>query len=294
MHKMYQYNDKIAPILEHVQKAVIRPTNVYTIDNPDALFIASGNLFGLFIPTKSEIQNVDLLVRRIMVSRLAYVDNMKTLLLSEDDDFLNNQFPLLNKICHRILDNDADGYRLTFERDRFESNTPDIRVKIKVKQANLYARNLWIYQLGQEEKQVFAPFQIDKRYTDGAIAESWSRSQVGVKDAYMLDDFFVAFKRKTTMSFKETFNNLMTLSFFMNYTLHDEGMSYKKALEYPKMINSDFSFVRENDNDPYKYIRVLAFMGLSPIQTDSLNTCLSIKDKLKQKWQNRINPRRRF
>lgn len=237
---------------------------------------------------------MDLLVRRIMVSRLAYADNMKTLLLSEDDDFLNNQFSLLNKICHRILDNDADGYRLTFERDRFESNTPNIGGRIRTKQANLYARNLRIYQLGQEENQVFAPFQIDKRYTDGAIAESWSQSQVSVKDAYMLDDLFIAFKRKTTMSFKEAFNNLMTLSFFMNYTIHDEGMSYRKALKYPKMINSDFSFIRENSNDPYKYIRVLAFMGLSPIQADSLDTCLSIKDKLKPKWQNRINPRRRF
>lgn len=279
---MYKYNDKIAPILVYAQKAVIRPSNVYTIDNPDVLLIASGNLFGLFIPTKSEIQNVDLLVRRIMVSRLAYTENMKTLLLSEDERFLHENFPLLNLICHRILDDDADGYRLTFERDRFESNTPDIGVRIRNKQANLYARNLRIYQLGQEGNPVFAPFSIDKRYTDGAIAESWSQSQVNVKDAYMLDDLFIAVKRKTTMSFKKTFNNLMTLSFFMNYSIHDKGMSYRKALVYPKMINSDFSFLRENDNDPYKYIRVLAFMGLSPIQADSLDTCFSIKYKLKQ------------
>ena len=291
---MYKYNDKIAPILDYVQKAVIHPSNVYTIDNPDALFIASGNLFGLFIPTKSEIQNVDLLVRRIMVSRLAYADNMKTLLLSEDDDFLNNQSPLLNQICHRILDSDAEGYRLTFERNRFESNTPDIGVRIRAKQTKLYARNLRIYRLGQEENRAFVYFPIDKQFADDAVAKSWSQSQVNVKDAYMFDDLFIAFKRKTTMSFKETFNNLMTLSFFMNYTIHDEGMSYRKALEYPKMINSDFPFIRESDNDPYKYIRVLAFMGLSPIQADSLNICLSIKDKLKQRWQNRINPRRRF
>lgn len=291
---MYKHNDMISPILAYAQKAVIRPSNVYTIDNPDVLLIASGNLFGIFIPTKSEILNVDLLVRRIMVSRLAYANNMKTLLLSEDDDFLNNQFSLLNQICHRILDSDANGYQLTFNRDKFESNTPDIGAKIRVKQANLYARNLRIYQLGKEEKQVFAPFQIDKRYTDGAMTESWSQSQVSVKDVYLLDDLFIAFKRKTTMSFKEAFNNLMTLSFFMNYAIHDEGMSYRKALEYPKMINSDFPFIRENGNDPYKYIRVLAFMGLSPIQADSLDTCFSIKDKLKQKWQNRINPRRRF
>lgn len=291
---MSKYNDMIAPILAYAQKAVIRPSNIFTIDNPDALFIASGNLFGLFIPTKSEIQNVDLLVRRIMVSRLAYAENMKTLLLSEDYDFLNNQFSLLNRICHRILDNSANEYNLTFENGRFESNTPGIRAKIRAKQANLYARNLRIYQLGQEEKQVFAPFQIDKRYTNGAMAESWSQSQVSVKDAYMLDDLFIAFKRKTTMSFKETFNNLMTLSFFMNYAIHEEGMSYRKTLECPKMINSDYSFIRENDNDPYKYIRVLAFLGLSPIQAGSLNICLSIKEKLKQKWQNRINPRRHF
>lgn len=291
---MYQHNNKIAPILSYAQKAVIRPSNIYTIDNPDVLLITSANLFGLFIPTKNEMQNVDLLVRRIMVSRLAYVGNMKTLLLSGDDEFLHKNSPLLNQICHRILNNDVNRYRLTFGRDRFVSNTPDIGARIRVMQTNLYTRNLRIYQLGKEENQVFAPFQIDKRYTDGAMAESWSQSQVSVKDAYMLDDLFVAFKRKTNMSFKETFNNLMTLSFFMNYTMHDEGISYRKALGYPKMINSDFSFLRENDNDPYKYIRVLAFMGLSPIQADSLDTCFSIKDKLKQKWQNRINPRRRF
>lgn len=291
---MYQHNNKIAPILSYAQKAVIRPSNIYTIDNPDVLLITSANLFGLFIPTKNEMQNVDLLVRRIMVSRLAYVGNMKTLLLSGDDEFLHKNSPLLNQICHRILNNDVNRYRLTFGRDRFVSNTSDIGARIRVMQTNLYTRNLRIYQLGKEENQVFAPFQIDKRYTDGAMAESWSQSQVSVKDAYMLDDLFVAFKRKTNMSFKETFNNLMTLSFFMNYAIHDDGMSYRNALKYPKMINSDFSFIRENGYDPYKYIRVLAFMGLSPIQADSLDTCFSIKDKLKQKWQNRINPRRRF
>ena len=292
---MYKRNDKIASILEYAQKVVIRPSNVYTIDNPDVLLIASGNLFGIFIPTKSEIRNVDLLVRRIMVSRLAYADHMKTLLLSEDERFLHDNFPLLNRICHRILDNDAVGYRLTFERDRFESDTPDIGFRIRAKQINLYARNLQIYQLGQEENRPFSSFQIDKQYMNGTIAESWSQSKVSVKDAYLLDELFIAFKRETTMSFKETFNNLMTLSFFMNYTIHDEGISYRrKELKYPKMINSDFSFLRENDKDPYKYIRVLAFMGLAPIQADSLDICFSIRYKLEQKWQNRINPRRRF
>ena len=291
---MHKHNEKIAPILGYAQKAVIRPSNIYTIDNPDALFIASGNLFGLFIPTKGEIRHVDLLVRRIMVSRLAYAENMKALLLSEDERFLHENFTLLNRICHRILDNDANGYQLTFNRGRFESNTPDIGSKIRAKQTNLYARNLKIYQLGQEENRAFASFPIDKRFTDGATAESWSRQQISVKDAYMLDDFFVAFKRKTTMSFKETFNNLITLSFFMNYALHDEGMSYRNTLNYPKMINSDYPFLWGNDNDPYKYIRVLAFMGLLPIHTDSLDTCLSIRAKMKQKWQNRINPRRHY
>ena len=287
-----KYNDKIAPILESAQKVVISPSNIYTIDNPDVLFIASGNLFGLFIPMKSEIQNVDLLVRRIMVSRLAYVESMKTLLLSEDECFLNENFILLNQICHRILDNNANSFRSIFETNRFESNTPDIGVKIRTKQTKLYTRNFLIYQLGEKEKQSFAPFQIDKQIADRAVVESWSHSQVSVKDAYMIDDFLVTFKRKSTMTFKKAFNNLMTLSFFMNYTIHDGEISYKRTLEYPKMINSDFSFLREND--PYKYIRVLAFMGLLPIQVNSLDTCFGIKDKLKHIWQNRRNPQRPF
>lgn len=106
---MFKYNNKIASILGYAQKAVIRPSNIYTIDNPDALFIASGNLFGLFIPTKGEIQHVDLLARRIMVLRLAYAENMQTLLLSEDEGFLHENFPLLYRICHRILNHDAAG-----------------------------------------------------------------------------------------------------------------------------------------------------------------------------------------
>ena len=289
-----KHNNKIAPILEYAQKVVIRPSNIYTIDNPDVLFIAGGNLFALFIPTEAEIQNLDLLVRRIMVSRLAYVENMKTLLLSEDEHFLNKNFLLLNQICHRILENNSNSYRLIFKTDRFESNTPDIGAKIRAKQARLYARNLRIYKLGKEEKRDFASFPIDKRFTDGTVVESWSRSQVSVRDAYMIDEIFVAFKRKTTMTFKKAFNNLMTLSFFMNYAIHDGEISYKKTLEYPKMINSDFSFFKENDNDPNKNIRVLAFMGLSPIQADSLDVCFDIKAKLKQKWQSRRNQQRPF
>ena len=184
-----KYDNKIAPILKYAQKVVISPSNIYTIDNPDVLLIANGNLFGLFIPTESEIQKVDLLVRRIMVSRLAYVENMKTLLLSENEHFLHENFSLLNRICHRILDNNANEYRLIFERDRFESNIPNIGAKIRAKQARLYARNLRIYELGQEEKQAFASFSIDKRFTDGAVVESWSHSQVCVKEAYIIDDF---------------------------------------------------------------------------------------------------------
>lgn len=284
----------IESILEYAQKAVVPPSNIYTIDNPDALFIAGGNLFGLFIPAKNEIQNADLLARRIIVSRLAYSENMKTLLISEDENFLDKNFQLLKRICHRILNNDSNDWRLTFGRNDFDSDTPNISAKIKAKQINLYARNLKIYQLGQEEKRTFSSFPIDKRFMDGAVVRSWSKTQISVKDAYMLDDFFVAFKRETTMSFKKTFNKLMTLSFFMNYAITDDGVSYRKALAYPKMINSNYSFIRENDNDPFRYIRILAFMGLSPIQTDSLNTCINIRNKMKQEWQNRINQRRHF
>lgn len=229
-----------------------------------------------------------------MVSRLAYVENMKTILVSENENFLHENFPLLNRICHRILENNANDYQLTFGAGKFESNIRGISDRIRVKQIKMYERHLRIFQLGMEENKNFSSFQIEKRYANEAITESWSGLRLNVKDSYILDGFFIAFKRKTSMSFKETFNNLMTLSFFMNYSIHDEGISYRKALEYPKMINSNFSFLRENGSDPYKYIRFLAFMGLSPIQTDSLDTCFSIKDKLKQKWQKRINPQRHF
>ena len=290
---MYRNNKMIECVLENAQKVVFQPSNVYTIDNPDILFVANGNLFGLFIPSKSEIRNVDLLIRRIMVSRLAYVENMKVLLLLEDVDFLHNNFRLLEQICHRIL-TDTQDCQWMFRSGNFESNIPHIGARIRAKQNGLYARNLRTYELGLKERQNFSTFPIDKRFEEKAVAESWSQSRISVKDAYMVDDCFIAFKRKTKMTFKETFNNLMTLSFFMNYSIRDEGISYKKIVEYPKLINCDFPFIRENNNDPYKYIRVLAFMGLTPITVNSLDACFSIRNQLRQKWQKPVNPRKRF
>jgi len=158
---------------------------------------------------------------------------------------------------------------LIFGKNKFESNTADVGLRIKAKQSKQYVRNLQIYQFGQHENQAFAPFSFDKNDMNIAIAEGCSRLHIRVKDAYMLNDCLVAVKRKTKMTFKETFNNLMTLSFFLNYSIHDKGVFYRKTFAHPKM----------------KYIRVLAFMGLSPIRVDSLEACLRIKDRLRDNCQ---------
>ena len=68
-------------IAENYQQSVIEPINPFTVDNPDALVYNGRSLTGLYIPLKKELDNPDLLLRRLSLSRLSMSKAVSTLLI---------------------------------------------------------------------------------------------------------------------------------------------------------------------------------------------------------------------
>ena len=80
-------------IEDKFEHSVIGPVNPFTIDNPDVLIYNSHQLVGLYVPLAKELENPDLLLRRVHMSRLALRSSISSvLLLSEDtpEQFYNN------------------------------------------------------------------------------------------------------------------------------------------------------------------------------------------------------------
>ena len=81
---------------------VSEPQSPFVMDNPDVLAVADSSIFGVFIPSIYEKQNIDSFLRRIYTSRLVYARDMKTILLydGESEGDLNKN---LREAFHRVL-----------------------------------------------------------------------------------------------------------------------------------------------------------------------------------------------
>ena len=82
---IYSNNNYYLQLAREYPKTLLRPSNVFTIDNPDILVLNDCGLWGIFIPTKAELEDIALLIRRATASRLAYSAQMKTVLVAVAD-----------------------------------------------------------------------------------------------------------------------------------------------------------------------------------------------------------------
>lgn len=60
------------------------PQSLFVIDNPDILATCGNRIFGIYIPTQFELNNIDSLYRRIYLSRLVYAHDMRIILVMDD------------------------------------------------------------------------------------------------------------------------------------------------------------------------------------------------------------------
>jgi len=270
--------DKLIELLNLSYKHVLNPSNLLTIDNPDLLIMAEGGLYGFFFPMQKELQNPDFLLRRVMSARLSYSSNMKTILVIEDE-ISNVADSILSQVFHHITyDDSISNLKKLLKDQQFVTKTHEISKKTKKSTLDKFSKCMEISEKAFSLSNQYAHFELEKKYSTQVISWAHPTKKKIVNDIYCDNDILFAFKKKTTKTFKETFENLLTYSFMMNYWLHDGHISINSnTFNLAKIVNTDFEIVNNDKNDPYKYARKLAFMGLSPVKMNSKDNIEELK-----------------
>ena len=78
-------------------QSIVNPINPFTVDNPDVLVFNGRTLKGLFFPLAKELNNPDLLLRRLFLSRLSFCKTVSNVLvLSNESVSLTNNIEVVN------------------------------------------------------------------------------------------------------------------------------------------------------------------------------------------------------
>lgn len=259
-------------------KSVFHPMNILTIDNPDLLMLTERGLYGFFFPMQKELEHPDYLLRRVMVSRLSYVGNLKTILLTEDE-IPNIGNTILNQVFHHITyDDSIDDIAKLLRDKQFETKTREISNITKKATLDNFYKCMDVSEKMLAISKQYSRFTLEKSLQK---VYSWAcpNKKKTIYDVYYDEDILLAFKGKTKSAFKESFENLITYIFMMNYQLQDGHILLNRATyNLAKIVNTEYEIFDYRNADPYKYVRKLAYMGLSAVKINTKECLTQIRE----------------
>lgn len=274
---IYSNNIYYLQLAREYPKTLLRPSNVFTIDNPDILVLNDCGLWGIFIPTKAELEDIALLIRRATASRLAYSAQMKTVLVAVADinpifrEAINSTFAKYcmpdDNICDVIgeaVDNDRCAIISSVMRQRFAIRLYDIE-EYSIKSSNM------LYQRFQK---------LEFPNGEAIKVEPWDETlkQRDVRDLYSFENLGL-FGNKTIKKgkFKDSLENLMTYSFYKDVTVNNGEMKILKEWGVePVVLNIN--------TEPFSITqlqkRSLMFQGIIPVSVDKTELVPQIFEEL--------------
>ena len=256
-------------------ESIVKPQNMFTIDNPDILIPANGNIFGLYFLKKKEIERLDLLLRRIYISKLAYFSKMVPIVFIDKKTI--NDIHNVDILSHfRFIYEYNDTTALpSFSKlfDECSMDYYDRRIQ------NRAIQRMWHIKLFSEEnieaiktnqyKEIYSPSSSQSNI----LIPSWPSKMHSIKNIYNIGDD-VLIERECRSGFVDTFENILTYTLKYNYQLLDNGFLVEnKNNKYNKFLNTNWDFTPNGNN---LYYNTLAFMGLLPIKVDSISNLKKI------------------
>lgn len=247
-------------ITENYQQSVIEPINPFTVDNPDALVYNGRSLTGLYIPLKKELDNPDLLLRRLFLSRLSMSKAVSTLLiLSEDSDHSFDNMPEVKGAFDAIHNYENDRDLMNYLRDDIHQRTP-IRPAIRRQRMRRFWGTIDFIEKHGIVQNVFGGQ--DERMV--LTVKSWSNPDKArsSKAADYVHPYLVSSKRRTKQSFKEGYEDLMTVTTMFNYSMSDGILKKNAEADDTFMyLNSEgIEEVMKNEMN----LRTMVFLGYLP------------------------------
>lgn len=265
-----------ANIEDKFEYSVIGPVNPFTIDNPDVLIYNTHQLVGLYIPLAKELENPDLLLRRVHMSRLALRSSISSvLLLSEDtpEQFYNND--AITSSFDRVHFFDGDNDLLSYISDDIK---PVRRVDKRLR-GEVMKRFWGAMDYMDIHSYLRNDYMNIRCRPEIATVASWSRPGYMRRSTYTSYDnsYLITSKRKTKQSFKEGYEDIMSFATMFNYSLSD---GYLKRNPYASDI---FMYLNLEEPDIIFNrginLRTMLFLGYLPCTVGSVEEVKFLNDQ---------------
>ena len=242
------------------RQSIMEPVNPFTVDNPDALVYNGRTLTGLYMPLKKELAKPDLLLRRLFMSRLSISKTVSTILVLADEgihafDNMPEVMGAFDAVYIYVNDRDLIG----FLRDDIRQRTP-IRPIIRRQRMRRFWGTIDFIEKHGIVQNVFG--SQDERMV--LKVKSWSNPDKAKisKAADYVHPYLVSSKKRTKQSFKEGYEDLMTVTTMFNYSMSDGIL--KKNME----ADDTFMYLNaegiEDVLNNVMNLRTMVFLGYLP------------------------------
>ena len=270
--------DVIKELMNLPYKHVYKPVNTLSIDNPDLLMYTEGGLFAFFVPMQKELDNPDFLLRRVISSRLSYINNMKTILITPREIKGIDNNILCQAFHHITFDDNKENIGKLLRDKSFSSIARPISHDVQIEIQRRYANCILISELMHTKSESYSLFELGKKST--FEVRSWVAPQTTkhINDAYDDNDVFLIFKNLSKSSIKESIENVFTYGMLMCHRLENgEILINHKYSQLTKVVNSGYKIINDQNQDSMKYARALAMMGFSVVRISSYDEVEEIR-----------------
>lgn len=262
-------------VLHHIcdscERALISPENPFTMDNPDMIVANGNNLFAIFIPTFSECENPDHLLRRVYMSMLGYGQKMTPVLLIAEPK-------------HRIIEIQNNPVFLDIFRLISLNRENVVRFVKKESQGVRKWKNFseiqsWHYEgyrnrlrLSEKAyKEIRSAYATEGIYLgDKVVAQSWSTGLPRQSKNYRHTQggLMAITDKKKKAGFKTSFEQLMTVSFLSSFQFDNGDIYPTEMFNELSLLNTDWEMF-DNRQMPNDYNRMLSFIGFVPVSVST-------------------------
>lgn len=263
------------------EHTVLNPQNIFTQDNPDALYFNGTTLWAIYIIKQKEIKGPNFLVRRVIYSRLAYIQSMKTLLLVPQEYCNNKNLKYLGLFFDCVVFEEDERHARDLN-NCIQSNLHEskYRINYQLRKDSIY--NYWLNQRLLVRLGYFPDkFNTWEYFGPMVKLRNPFTGRYEIKRQLFDYDNNLLYTKKVQDSFMNSYESFLTNVMLRKFNIEQNYISLNKNLfSFGCFLNTNMDFM--NNRNGLEYINMLCFMGIMPISVDNENDFKSILREYEQ------------
>lgn len=251
-------------------KFLVNPQSLFVIDNPDILATCGNRIFGIYIPTQFELNNIDSLYRRIYLSRLAYAHDMRIILVMYDYETFQKSSQIKYAIHRLAVAEEIDQVASIVKSDNSSLKKRMLSNSVRSHAAN----NYYLYEtlLSKIQYSVGQKYEKLRRedWVDASPVTRWSNHEKvkSLKDTFEAEEAIVFNRKKNKSSIKQNLDNILTYALFRQYMCEDGQLFMNPNEKKMRILNTDMFTSLHLDSIG---ISTLSYLGILPVSISNMS-----------------------